>query len=76
MAHAFNPSTQEAEAGRSLSLRPHNSLESELQDNKGYTKKPCLGRKKRRGKKKGVGRRRKSRRRRIQYILKFEKLYI
>jgi hypothetical protein len=34
MAHAFNPSTQEAEAGRFLC--------SEFQDSLGYTEKPCL----------------------------------
>ena len=33
VVYAFNPSTWEAEAGRFL---------SELQDNQGYTEKPCL----------------------------------
>jgi hypothetical protein len=32
VAHTFNPSTQEAEAGGSF----------EFQDSQGYTKKPCL----------------------------------
>jgi hypothetical protein len=36
VAHAFNPSTQEAEAGGFL------SLQSEFQDSQGYTVKPCL----------------------------------
>jgi hypothetical protein len=40
VAHAFNPSTQEAEAGGFL------SLQSEFQDCQGYTEKPCLGEKK------------------------------
>jgi hypothetical protein len=38
VAHAFNPSTLEAEAGRFLS----SGLQSEFQDNQGYTEKPCL----------------------------------
>jgi hypothetical protein len=37
VAHIFNPSTQEAEAGRG---QP--GLQSEFQDSQGYTKKPCL----------------------------------
>ena len=41
VAHAFNPSTQEAEAGRFLSSRPA-GLQSEFQDSQGYTEKPCL----------------------------------
>jgi hypothetical protein len=36
VAHAFNPSTREAEAGGFL------SLQSEFQDSQGYTEKPCL----------------------------------
>jgi hypothetical protein len=39
VAHAFNPSTQEAEAGGFLS-QP--SLQNEFQDSQGYTEKPCL----------------------------------
>ena len=44
MAHTFNPSTWEAEAGRFLSLRPvwSTELQSEFQDSQGYTAKPCL----------------------------------
>jgi hypothetical protein len=42
--HAFNPSTWEAEAGRSLSSRPAWS-QSEFQDSQGYTEKPCLEKK-------------------------------
>jgi hypothetical protein len=37
VAHTFNPSTWEAEAGRFLSLRPAWSTDSQ-----GYTEKPCL----------------------------------
>jgi hypothetical protein len=40
VAHAFNPSTWEAEAGRFLSSKP--GLQSEFQDSQGYTEKPCL----------------------------------
>jgi hypothetical protein len=40
VAHAFNPSTQEAEAGGFLSSRP--AWSTEFQDNQGYTEKPCL----------------------------------
>ena len=39
VAHAFNSSTQEAEAGRSLTQ----GLQSEFQDSQDcYTEKPCL----------------------------------
>jgi hypothetical protein len=41
VAHAFNPSTWEAEAGGFLSSRPAWST-SEFQDSQGYTEKPCL----------------------------------
>jgi hypothetical protein len=41
VAHAFNPSTWEAEAGRFLSSRAA-CLQSEFQDNQGYTEKLCL----------------------------------
>jgi hypothetical protein len=41
VAHAFNPSTWEAETGRFLSSRPAWS-KSEFQDSQGYTEKPCL----------------------------------
>ena len=40
VAHAFNPSTWDAEAGRFLSLRP--AWSTEFQDSQGYTEKPCL----------------------------------
>ena len=39
VAHAFNPSTWEAEAGGFL-RQP--GLQSEFQDSQGYTEKPCL----------------------------------
>ena len=42
MEHAFNPSTQEAEAGRSLWVPGQPGLQSELQDSQGYTEKPYL----------------------------------
>jgi hypothetical protein len=46
VAHVFNPSTQEAEAGGFLSSRPGQpGLQSEFQDSQGYTEKPCLKRK-------------------------------
>jgi hypothetical protein len=41
VAHAFDPSTWEAEAGGFLSSRPAWS-QSEFQDSQGYTEKPCL----------------------------------
>jgi hypothetical protein len=41
VAHAFNPSTWEAEAGGFLS-RGQPGLQSEFQDSQGYTEKPCL----------------------------------
>ena len=41
VAHAFNPSTWEAEAVRFLSSRPAWST-SEFQDSQGNTEKPCL----------------------------------
>jgi hypothetical protein len=41
VAHAFNPSTWEAEAGGFLSARPAWST-NEFQDSQGYTERPCL----------------------------------
>ena len=40
VAHAFNPSTWEAEADGSLSLRP--AWSTEFQVSQGYTEKSCL----------------------------------
>jgi hypothetical protein len=40
VAHAFNLSTWEAEAGRFLRGQP--DLQSEFQDSQGYIEKPCL----------------------------------
>ena len=40
--HAFNPSTQEAEAEVSPWVGVQTDLQSEFQDSKVYTKKPCL----------------------------------
>jgi hypothetical protein len=51
VAHAFNPSTREAEAGGFLSSRPAWST-SEFQDSQGYTEKPCLEKPKKKKKKK------------------------
>jgi hypothetical protein len=42
-AHAFNPSTWEAEAGGFLSsVQGQPGLQSEFQDSQNYTEKPCL----------------------------------
>jgi hypothetical protein len=46
VVHTFNPSSQKAEAGRSLSLRPDwSSLQSQFQDSQGFTENPCLKKK-------------------------------
>jgi hypothetical protein len=42
VAHAFNPSIWEAEAGGFLSSRPASVYKSEFQDSQGYTEKTCL----------------------------------
>jgi hypothetical protein len=42
VAHAFNPSTWEVEAGGFLRVRGQPGLQSEFQDSQGYTEKPCL----------------------------------
>ena len=41
MAHAFDPSTQEAEAGR-FWVQGQPGLQSEYQDSQDYAEKPCL----------------------------------
>jgi hypothetical protein len=53
VAHAFHPSTWEAEAGRYLSLRPifDSGLQSKFQDSQGYTEKLCLEKQKQNKKK-------------------------
>jgi hypothetical protein len=51
VAHAFNPSTREAEAGGFLSSSQPD-LQSEFQDSQGYTEKRCLEKPKKRKKKK------------------------
>jgi hypothetical protein len=51
VVHAFNPNTQEAEAGGFLSSRQP-GLQSEFQDSQGYTEKPCLEKPKKKKKKK------------------------
>jgi hypothetical protein len=40
IAHAFNPRTQEAEAGGSLEFEAN--VVYRFQDSQGYTEKPCL----------------------------------
>jgi hypothetical protein len=50
VAHTFNPSTREAEAGGFLSSRPAWS-KSEFQDSQGYTEKPRLEKNKQKKKK-------------------------
>ena len=42
VAHAFNPSTQEAEAGGYLQVRGQPGLQSEFQDSQDYPEKPCF----------------------------------
>jgi len=42
MAHAFNPSTQEAEASGSLWVLGQPGLQSEFQDSQSYAEKSCL----------------------------------
>jgi hypothetical protein len=43
VVHAFNPSTQKAEAGGFLrSVLGHPGLQSDFQDSQSYTEKPCL----------------------------------
>ena len=44
--YSFNPSTQEAEAGRSLQIPGLAGLQTEFQDSQGYTEKPCPEKKK------------------------------
>ena len=46
MVHSFNPTSQEAEAGRSLWVQNQPGLQSEFQGSQGYTEKPCLRKKK------------------------------
>lgn len=38
----FSSSTKEAEAGRAMWVQDHSGLQSEFQDSKSYTEKPCL----------------------------------
>jgi hypothetical protein len=40
--HSFNPSTQEAEAGASLSICGQLGVQIEFQDSQGYAEKPSL----------------------------------
>jgi hypothetical protein len=58
VAHAFNPSTREAEAGRFLSSRPA-GLQSEFQDSQGYRETLSQKKRKKKEKKKQEKRKRK-----------------
>jgi hypothetical protein len=49
-AHAFDPSTLEAEAGGFLWVQGQPGLQSKFQDSQGYIKKPCLQKEKERKK--------------------------
>ena len=42
VAYTFNPSTRETEAGGALWVWGQPGLQSDFQDNQGYTKKPFL----------------------------------
>lgn len=42
VARAFNPSTKEAEASRSLSVQDQPRLHGEFQNSQAYSKRPCL----------------------------------
>jgi hypothetical protein len=42
VVHTFNPNSPEAETGNSLLVQGQFGLQSEFQDNQGYTEKPCL----------------------------------
>ena len=44
--HAFNPSAQEAEAGRSLRVQGQPGIQSEFQDSLGHIEKRCLKKRK------------------------------
>jgi hypothetical protein len=68
VAHAFNPSTQEAEAGGFLSSTP--GLQSEFQDTQGYTEKLCLEKPKPKPKKKK--KRKKKRKKRKEMVSNFQ----
>jgi hypothetical protein len=54
VAHAFNPSTWEAETGGFLSSRSQPGLQSEFQESQSYTEKPCLEKPKKKKKKKDI----------------------
>ena len=55
VVNTFNPRTQEAKGGGSLTLTPDWSTESQFQGSQNYTKKSCLKKTKRKKKKKGKG---------------------
>jgi hypothetical protein len=55
IAHTFNPSTWEAEAGGFLSSRPAWSTKCVPGHSQGYTEKPCLEKPKKKKKKKKTG---------------------
>jgi hypothetical protein len=41
VVHAFNPSTQGAEEGKTPRVPGQSGLQNEFQDSQGYTEKPC-----------------------------------
>jgi hypothetical protein len=53
MAHAFNPTTKESEAG-GFWVQEQPGLQSEFHDSQGYTQKPCLENQNKQTKKKCV----------------------
>jgi hypothetical protein len=54
VAQTFNPSTWEAEAGRSLWMWSQPGLQSKFQANKGYKERPFIGNKSKRWNESGV----------------------
>jgi hypothetical protein len=62
VAHAFNPNTREAKAGRFLSSRPAWSTKW-FQDSQGYTGKLCLEKQKNKKNKKNKKKKKKEKKR-------------
>jgi hypothetical protein len=80
VAHAFNPSTWEAEARGFFLVHGQPALQSEFQDGQGYTEKPCLEKKKKKKKKKskekekgkGKEKKRKRKRKNVLFLIEIE----